>query len=161
MSNKSPEKVDKSITEKYILEKPLEWTSFPLLDYPKSSIFLITFIVFFAWLLWELTVVEWDMFYYYLLGMLIFVLSLGNYFFPTRYIIENDSITIDYSITKVNRKFTDFRCFYVDKKGVMLGTFLRPRRIDRFRGMSIRFSKDQTEKDELLKLLASKDLKKY
>ncbi len=161
MSNKTEEKKQIDNKEKFVLEEPLEWRSFPLVDYPKSSIFLSAFIIFFAWLLWDIAVVEWHMFYYYLLGMLIFVLSLGNYFFPTYYIIDNNTVTIDYTITKIKKNFTDFRCFYADKKGVMLGTFMRPRRIDRFRGISIRFSKDQAEKDSLMKLLESKNLRKY
>ena len=54
------------------------------------------------------------------------------------------------------KKYTDFGCFYYDKKSVTLGTFKRPRRLDSFRGTMLRFSKDKTEKEELLKFLRTK-----
>jgi hypothetical protein len=62
---------------------------------------------------------------------------------------------------KVQRPYKDFGCFYSDKHGVMLSTFKAPRRLDPFRGMSIRYSKDQLEKKELLDFLAIKIGKRY
>lgn len=62
---------------------------------------------------------------------------------------------------KVERKYKDFGCFYSDKHGVMLSTFKTPRRLDPFRGLSVRFSKTQSEKDELLKFLENKIGKRY
>ncbi|RLC48951.1 MAG: hypothetical protein DRZ79_06615, partial [Candidatus Cloacimonadota bacterium] len=66
-----------------------------------------------------------------------------------------------YFIIKVEKKYSDFRCYYADKKGVMLGTFSRPRRLDNFRGQSIRFSKTQEEKERLFKLLDEKIGKRF
>lgn len=59
-------------------------------------------------------------------------------------------------VFKRERKYSEFKCFYVDKKGVMLSTFARPRGLDRFRGQSIRFTKEQKEKEEMLKFLDEK-----
>ena len=62
---------------------------------------------------------------------------------------------------RIEKKYVDFGCFYADKKGVMLSTFKKPRRLDNFRGQSVRFSKNQKEKEELLKLLENKIGKRF
>jgi hypothetical protein len=43
----------------------------------------------------------------------------------------------------------------------MLSTFKMPRRLDPFRGQSLRFSKTKAEKEQLLEILRNKIGKKY
>lgn len=138
-------------------EKPLlSWTSHPLRDYPKNSLLLIVFIIIIAVSLWKIAVVEWEMPLFYYLGLLIFLLSLAPYFIPTSYEFWNDKIVIYYWFVRLERRYSDFKSFYADKKGVMLSTFKMPRRLDAFRGLNLRFSKTAKEKEELFKLLKEK-----
>ena len=112
--------------------------------------------IFLAVKLWKIAVIQWEMPLFYYLGLGIFFVSLLPYFMPTTYEFYEDKIRIIYWVVKVERKYSDFGCYYVDKKGVMLSTFTRPRRLDSFRGQSIRFSKTKEEKEELLKILSEK-----
>ena len=59
-------------------------------------------------------------------------------------------------VFKRERKYNEFKCFYADKKGVMLSTFNRPRGLDRFRGQSVRFTKAQDEKEQIMEFLNKK-----
>ena len=143
-------------------EKPkLSWTSHPFIDFPITSLVLIIIIIVIAIVLWKVAVVTWDMPLFYYLGFVIFVFSMITYFIPTRYEFYEMKIVIYYAMIKVERRYTDFKCFYADKKGIMLGTFRKPRKLDSFRGQSIRFSKHQTEKEDLIKLLEQKIGNKY
>ena len=137
-------------------EPKLSWTSHPLRDYPITSIILIIFIIILSAALWQIAVVSWEMPLFFYLGLGIFFFSLITYFIPTSYEFYEDKIVIYYFFIRVERAYSDFGCFYTDKKGVMLSTFKAPRRLDGFRGQSIRFSKSRTEKDELIKLLKEK-----
>lgn len=134
----------------------LEWISHPFVDNLKSSILLVIFLIFMAVVLWIIAVRQWEMPIFYYLGLLIFIISLMPYFIPTTYKFFDDKIRIFYWFIKVERSYNDFKCYYADKKGVMLGTFRKPRRLDSFRGQSIRFSKSQQEKAQLMELLAEK-----
>ena len=154
MSNKNEE-----ITQK---EKPLlSWASHPFKDFPLTSIFLVIFIIIIAFSLWRIAVEIWDMPLFYYLGLTFLLLSLLPYFIKTKYEFYEDKIIIYYWIIKIEKRYDNFGCFYADKKGVMLGTFKMPRRLDAFRGQSIRFSKTKTEKEEIFKILKEKIGKKY
>ena len=137
-------------------EPKLSWTSHPLKDYPLTSIILLVFIIILSAALWQIAVISWEMPLFFYLGLVIFLLSLITYFIPTRYEFYEDKIVIYYLFVRIERIYSDFGCFYTDKKGVMLSTFKAPRRLDAFRGQSIRFSKTRSEKDELIKLLKEK-----
>jgi hypothetical protein len=139
----------------------LKWTSHPLKDYPRSSLILIIFIVIMAISLWKIAVVIWEMPLFYYIGLTLFLLSLITYFIPTRYELSDHKITIFYLMIKVEKRYTDFGCYYQDNKGIMLGTFKKPRRLDPFRGTSLRFSKTRAEKEELLSILERKIGNKY
>lgn len=93
---------------------------------------------------------------FYYIGMLVIIFSLITYFIPTNYALHDDYIEVYYWFVRVTRPYSDFGCYYEDKKGVMLSTFKRPSRLDPFRGLSLRFSKTQDEKEKLLDVLDDK-----
>jgi hypothetical protein len=142
-------------------EPLLSWRSWPLIERPKTSILLIAFLLFLAYFLWNLAVTQWHQPWYYFLGMLLVLGSLLPYFIPTSYYLYEYEIVIVYLVLRISRKYTDFGCFYSDKRGVMLSTFKLPRRLDPFRGQSLRFSKGQMEKEQLFEILGRKIGNKY
>ncbi|MCD4828409.1 MAG: hypothetical protein K8R90_03140 [Candidatus Cloacimonetes bacterium] len=134
----------------------LEWTSWPLVDYPRSSLFLTAFLVFLVWLLWQIAVVDWQMPLFYVLGIVFVSGSLITWFIPTRYRLWPDRVEAIYLSIRMKRQWSDFRCHYTDKKGVMLSTFAHQSRLDRFRGLSLRFSRNREEKEQLMAILVEK-----
>lgn len=139
----------------------LEWTSYPLIERPFTSFLLVFFLLLLSLLMWQLVVVQWSYPLFYIGGMLLIIGNLLPYFTPTKYMIYDDKILIKYILIKVERKYTDFGCFYSDKRGIMLSTFKTPRRLDVFRGQSLRYSSQQSEKEMLIKLLTEKVGKQF
>jgi hypothetical protein len=98
---------------------------------------------------------------FYFLGLALVYGNLIPYFIITEYFLYEDEIQVRYIFFKIKRSWSDFGCFYKDKRGVMLSTFKMPRRLDPFRGQSLRFSKSQAEVPELLDFLEQKIGKRY
>ena len=138
------------------VEPEFDWISFPFVDRPKISALLSLFLILFTYLLKEFIKAIHMGPAWWIIGMALIVLSLTPYFVPSRYRFYKSKIIANFWFHKVERPYTDFGCFYSDKLGLMLGTFKRPRRLDPFRGLSVRYSKKQTEKEEILKFLETK-----
>lgn len=158
MSNKKGTKTNfKSKDKEYF-----SWTSFPFIDRPRTSTLLITFLIFLSFLLRYfiehslLLPIGW-----FWISMILILISIGSYFIPSNYTFYENRVIAKYLFMKVERFYKDFGCFYSDKHGVMLSTFNTPRRLDPFRGMSIRYSKTQLEKIELLDFLEKKIGKRF
>jgi len=134
------------------------WTSFPFYDTPWRSVALCVLIAFVAYILWQITVVSWEQPLYYVLGILMLCIALMPYFIPTSYYFFEAGFLVQYPLIKVVKKYTDYGCFYADKLGIMLSTYKMPRRMDTFRGQSIRFSKTASERAEVLEFLRSRGI---
>jgi len=133
-----------------------QWTSFPFMDTPYKSVMLCAIIALIAYILWQLTIVKWEQPLYYVLGILMLMIGIIPYFIPTSYFFYEEGFLVQYPLVKVQKKYTDFGCFYADKLGIMLSTYKMPRRMDTFRGQSIRFSKTASERTEILEFLRGK-----
>lgn len=158
MSNKKANKPKQASEDKIYFE----WVSFPFRDRPRTSTLLVVFLIFLSFLLRYfievslLLPVGW-----FFISMILILISIGSYFIPSSYIFYGNRVVAKYLFIKVARLYKDFGCFYSDKHGVMLSTFKTPRRLDPFRGMSIRYSKTQLEKEELLEFLENKIGKRF
>jgi len=142
-------------------EPKLSWKSWPFAERPLSSTLLLLFLAFLTMFLYRLTVLNWQMPLFYFLGLALVYGNLIPYFIITEYFLYEDEIQVRYIFFKIKRSWSDFGCFYKDKRGVMLSTFKMPRRLDPFRGQSLRFSKSQAEVPELLDFLEQKISKRY
>ena len=134
-------------------EPKLEWYSFPFIERPITSVLLVLFLIALSIFLWKVTVIGWNSPIFYYGGMFLTMGSLLPYFIRTKYEMYEEKVVVYYLWLKIERKYTDFGCFYLDKRGVMLSTFKTPRRLDPFRGMSLRLSARQTEKEQLIAFL--------
>ncbi len=138
-------------------EKPLyEWNSFPLLDFPKKSSVLLVFLFLVFYFLYYMTIKLWDQPLYYVLGVLLLFIGIIPYFVSTRYEFYDYKFIVKYPFFTIEKRYSEFGCFYSDKNGIMISTFKQPRRLDVFRGQSIRFSKTREEKAEVIEFLTSK-----
>ncbi len=134
----------------------VSWTSFPLVDNLKKSAFLVSFIIFISAIVWYITFKQWNSPIFFYIGMALLIFELLPYFVPTSYFLKDETILIKYPLAKVEKKYSEYGCFYFDKNGIMLSPFSRPHRLDRFRGQSLRFSADKSEKDEVISILKEK-----
>ena len=134
----------------------ISWTSFPLVDNLKKSAILVSFIIFISAIVWYITFKQWNSPIFFYIGMALLIFELLPYFVPTTYYLNDNTILIKYPLAKVEKKYSEYGCFYYDKNGIMLSPFSRPHRLDRFRGQSLRFSADKAEKDEVINILKTK-----
>lgn len=108
------------------------------------SFFLIVVLIFFLLfygLLWML------------IAILIFFISLNNYFLPITYRITDKSIVIDKKIFKYEREWQIFRKYHLTGNGLVLSPFSRKNFLDNFRGIHIFLPKD---KDEIIHFIENR-----
>ncbi|MCK4358281.1 MAG: hypothetical protein KAW92_05985 [Candidatus Cloacimonetes bacterium] len=136
-----------------IVKKPIfSWISFPIVEFPIKTLFVFAFFILAAVFVFTIT----HNLFWVILSLFFLFSSLFSYFVPTYYEFYDDFVFIKVLLFKRERKYSEFKCFYADKKGVMLSTFARPRGLDRFRGQSIRFTKEQKEREDILNFLEEK-----
>ena len=122
------------------------WVVHPLLDSPRKSVFLVLFLVFLVigiqFLFDSLGVTFLSTFF--LFG------SLRQYFFPFRYEVYDDQITVSSFFFKQNRLWNEFRSYYIDQHGILLSPFSKPSRLESFRGIYVRFGLDKSVVQDLV-----------
>ena len=122
------------------------WVVHPLLDSPRKSVFLVLFLVFLVigiqFLFDSLGVTFLSTFF--LFG------SLRQYFFPVRYEVYDDRITVSSFFFKQNRLWNEFRSYYIDQHGILLSPFSKPSRLESFRGIYVRYGLDKSVVQDLV-----------
>ena len=87
------------------------------------------------------------------LAVIIMLASMSSFFLPTRYELDQKKVKIRFCFTNREREWSGFRSFYVDKNGVLLSPFAKPSRLENFRGVYVRFSRN---KDQVVDFVRSK-----
>lgn len=114
----------------------LEWVCHPA----KKNLRVTTLVSIFILVL--ITVVYYATDYSIMFAALAFLIlfgSLASFYFPTAYLLTEDEIIIKTKMQRLTKKWTQYRSFYPDKNGVLLSPFLRPSRLENFRGLYIKF----------------------
>lgn len=133
--------------------KPLiTWRSFPFIEFPLQSLMVVAIFALVAVFIYTVT----SSMFWVILALIFLFIYLSPYFSPSYYSLYDDYLVAQVFIYKRKRQYSEFKCFYADKRGVMLSTFSRPRGLDRFRGQSLRFSKTQEEREQVLKFFEEK-----
>ena len=79
------------------------------------------------------------------LSIVVLVLALNRFFFPSRYTIDEEGITANYPLRKVRLLWKDLKRFVHDQHGGYLSTRARASRLDAYQGMHILFD-DQRDR---------------
>jgi len=82
--------------------------------------------------------------------VLIAVLTLHSYFLPTKYTVDENSITVAYMFQKKSYEWKYFKTYYMDDKGILLSPFASPSRLENFRGLYVRYGNKQNEIKEIV-----------
>jgi hypothetical protein len=85
------------------------------------------------------------------LGVLILFGSLAGFYFPTRYYFYDDHIIVKTTVQKLRKEWSQYRSYYPDKNGVLLSPFVRPTRLENFRGLYIKFAGNRDQVMEIVK----------
>ena len=122
------------------------WVVHPLFDSPRKSVFLVLFLVFLVIGIQFL----FDSFGVAFLSIFFLFGSLRQYFFPVRYEVYDDRITVSSFFFKQNRLWNEFRSYYIDQHGILLSPFSKPSRLESFRGIYVRFGLDKSVVQDLV-----------
>jgi hypothetical protein len=79
-----------------------------------------------------------------LLSVLILFVSLHTYFSRTTYRLDQDGVVIRTALAKTVKKWSDFKRYYTDRRGVTLSPFAKPSRLEPFRSVRLLY-KDNKE----------------
>ena len=93
-----------------------------------------------------------------LLGGTVLFLSLGRFFFPTRYKLDHNGIGVKTITTNVTYKWSRYRTVYPDRNGALLSPFMGPSRLESFRGLYITFTDNRERIMEFIKARLKSEL---
>lgn len=147
-------KADKDkIEEPAVSGRTLEWVCHPAKKNPRVTVLVTVFLLVLIGLVYYATSSVW----FGVLAVLILFGSLTSYFFPTRYKFTEDAIFVKTTTQNLQKKWSQYRSYYVDKNGVLLSPFVRPSRLENFRGIYIKFWFNKDEVVAFVKERMNKD----
>jgi hypothetical protein len=113
----------------------LEWVCHPAKKNIKVTAIVSIFIVILIVVVYYMTYSIW----FSILAFLILFGSLASFYFPTHYRLTDNEIIIKTKAQTQKKSWSQYRTYYPDKNGVLLSPFVRPSRLENFRGLYIKF----------------------
>jgi hypothetical protein len=130
------------------------WKSHPAGERPVAAVVVTLFILIVLYLVYDLS----DNLIMVLVGILIFLVTLSTFYFPTRYTVDEKIVTIKYVFSAKSRNLSAFRSVFPGLRGVLLSPYLAPSRLENFRGFYLRYGKDnKAEVDSFLRDLLGEE----
>ena len=126
----------------------LRWRSVPARRSTRTTVLVVLTIIGVP-----LVLAIWYGAFFGLLGLAILGGSLLSFFLPTDFILTDAAVERRYLGINQKRKWSEFRSFYPDKNGVLLSPFVRPSRLENFRGLYLRF---EDNRDQVLAVVQDK-----
>ncbi len=92
------------------------------------------------------------------LAALILTASLGVYFFPTRYTLTEEGLTVEFLGTKQVKKWNGFARAIPEPNGIFLSPFAHKSFLEHYRGVFVRYNGNKDEVDRfVLNILTKKE----
>jgi hypothetical protein len=127
----------------------LSWVSHPARNRPLVTALVALFLVLLVFIVYSLTA---SIFFSGVAALILWG-SLSQFFLPTRFTLTDKGVRVKYTVNKVAKDWNTLRSYYVDKHGVLLSPFVRPSRLESFRGVYVRFADN---KDQILDVVKDK-----
>jgi len=131
----------------------LEWVCHPA---KRNRMVTTAVTVFIAVIIFVVYFLTYSVFFT-ILGFVIMTASLAAFYFPTSYRLTENEIIIKTTMQKLHKKWSQYRSFYPDKNGILLSPFVRPSRLENFRGTYIRFWDNREEVISFVKTMIEKN----
>ena len=128
-------------------EPALEWTCHPVKRKPLVSALVTLFIFVVVALVYYTTASR----AFGVLAAVVMLASLAKFYFPTTYRLTHDRITIKTTTQTLHKDWSIYRSCYPDKNGILLSPFVRPSRLENFRGIYLMFANNRDEVTEFVK----------
>lgn len=127
----------------------LNWETLPARNRPLVAVLVGIFILVLGWLVYYWT----ESWFFVVIAILILWGSLSQFYVRTRFTFTEHKVKVKYIVNKIAKDWSQYRSYYEDKNGVLLSPFLRPSRLENFRGLYVRFAGNR---DEVMKIVKQK-----
>lgn len=128
-------------------EPALEWTCHPVKRRPLVSVLVTLFILVVVAIVFYTTASR----AFGVLAAVVMLASLAKFYFPTTYRLTHDRITIKTTTQTLRKDWSIYRSCYPDKNGILLSPFVRPSRLENFRGIYLMFNNNRDEVTSFVK----------
>ncbi|KAA3633559.1 MAG: hypothetical protein DWP97_08845 [Calditrichaeota bacterium] len=125
----------------------LEWTTHPMKKRPLAAVLVTVFILLIPLLVLSITESKT----FATVALVVLFASVAKFYFPTKFKLTDKTVTIKGSTQTINRKWSEFRSYYVDKNGILLSPFIEPSRLENFRGMYLICNDNISEVENIIK----------
>jgi hypothetical protein len=122
-------------------DRGLEWSVFPFMENLARSIIVIVIIIACGFLVY----LAFREVFLGILSVLILLTSLHTYFSRTTYRLDRNGVVIKTSLAKTEKKWSHFKRYYADKKGITLSPFAKPSRLEPFRSVRLLYGGNQED----------------
>jgi len=119
----------------------LSWATHPAKARPQVAAVVGVFLVVLTWLVYYST----GSWFFVAVAALVLWGSLSQFFVPTKFTFTERKVKVRYIVNKIEKEWSQYRSFYIDKNGVLLSPFVRPSRLENFRGLYVRFANNRDE----------------
>jgi hypothetical protein len=133
--------------------KRLEWSVFPFMENLTRSIIVVVVIL----VCGVLVYLAFKDAFLALLSILILFVSLHTYFSRTSYRLDEDGVVIRTSLAKTIKKWSDFKRYIADRKGVTLSPFAKPSRLEPFRSVRLLYKDNKDDVVEFISTYIGRD----
>jgi hypothetical protein len=86
-----------------------------------------------------------------ILAVVVLVLALNHFYFPSRFVIDEDGITARYLLSRKHYQWSSVRGFLWDRRGAYLSTRGRRSWLDAYSGLTVLFGPNQAEVMKLIR----------
>ena len=86
-----------------------------------------------------------------ILAIIVLVLALNHFYFPSRFEIDQDGITARYLLSRKHYEWSSVRCFLWDRRGAYLSTRGKRSWLDAYTGLTVLFGPNRAEIMQLIR----------
>jgi hypothetical protein len=131
----------------------LEWRCHPMKRRPWVSVAVTLFIFLLAFMVYVLMESK----FFTILALILLFASLAKFYFPTEFRLNREGVAVKTTTQTLHKEWSLFRSYYPDKNGVLLSPFVRPSRLESFRGLYLMFNNNRDEVVEFVKRYVGAD----
>lgn len=122
-------------------EERIEWTVHPFRDRPRLGVLVLAVI-----LAMSAAAYFWTRLWFWaVFSFLVLFLSLEPFYFPTRFILEPEKVTVIRRFSRSEREWAAFKRCVVEAGAVILSPFRKASWLEEYRAVRLRFLRDNRE----------------
>jgi hypothetical protein len=121
--------------------RKLEWSILPFAENGRRSAIVVVIVIACGVLVY----LAFREVFLGVISVLILFASLHTYFTRTTYVLDGSGVTVRTGFVTTRKRWSDFKRYYADRKGVTLSPFAKPTRLEPFRSLRLLYGDNRDE----------------